>query len=164
MAISVEELNEFLISGYWWLPLPERLLTRNACHEVLQRLPDEVSNKIIYKQSVILIAPGPEWGQTLPTTLIGDLERFPHVPGLPGPAIETVVPKCNFALVYLAPELEKQSFEVVVGVVAHEIAHAEIGYILGTEQIERGADGLAENWGFAKEIEALRAANPHHRY
>jgi hypothetical protein len=102
-------------------------------------------------------------GQTLPTNLVAELERFPHVPGLPGPPVETVVRKCTFALMYLALELEKQSLAVVIGVVAHEIAHAEIGDIL-EPNCERDADKLAENWGFAKEIEALRAANPHHRY
>jgi hypothetical protein len=75
-----------------------------------------------------------------------------------------MIAKYKFALIYLAPELEKQSLAVVVGVVAHEIAHAETGNILGTESIERKADELAENWGFEKEIEALGAANPNHLY
>jgi len=53
--------------------------------------------------------------------------------------------------------------EEAVRVVAHEIAHVVLRDIVGTEA-ERAADSQARRWGFEKEIAALQAANPRHRW
>jgi hypothetical protein len=60
------EIEDFLSSGYWEISA-EREPTRNACQEVLRRLPSEIRERIMVKQSVILIAPGvADWGLARP--------------------------------------------------------------------------------------------------
>ena len=53
--------------------------------------------------------------------------------------------------------------EAAVRVVAHEIAHVVRRDIVGAEA-ERAADSQARRWGVEKEIAALQAANPRHRW
>ena len=69
----------------------------------------------------------------------------------------------RLGVIYLSLELEKQDYRVIVAVVAHEIAHVVTRNIMGDES-EIEADRMVEEWGFGEELQALRAANPNHRY
>ena len=126
------------------------------------------------KQSVILIAPGSldlgltrpmtanmvkvETTPTFPMTVIGD-DGKKTVRTYPGLRFSTF----QFGLIYLSPELDMLDYKSIVAVVAHEIAHAETGNIVG-EESERRADALIAHWGFGKELDSLRAVNPRHRW
>jgi hypothetical protein len=58
-------------------------------------------------------------------------------------------------------ETASRSFDVARGAVAHELAHVYAEHLIpgklkGYDEAEDEADQIAKNWGFDKEIEALR--------
>jgi hypothetical protein len=139
----IQEIHYFLIgqNGYWDIT-DDRPRTLRACWEVLCRLPEKITQGIMYGDPVVLIAPERAcWGRALPMSL----------------------PRAKFGWIYLAPELEDQSDRVIVAVVAHELAHVIIGDITGDES-EKKADLLIREWGFSAELDALQKINPNHCY
>jgi hypothetical protein len=127
-----------------WDITDDRPRTLRACWEVLCRLPQEITQNIIYGDPIVLVAPERAcWGWALPMSL--------------------PFRRAKFGWIYLAPELEDQSDRVIVAVVAHELAHIIIGDITGDES-EKKADELIREWGFSPELDALREINPNHRY
>lgn len=153
------EIDDFLQSGYWVFA-HGRQATRRACGEVLGRLPEEVQERIVYRNEVILLAPGSDWGIAMPMSLPVFLEPDPQE-GL----LKSDLRPYSFRLgvIYLSEDLEKQSHQVILAAVAHEIAHIVTRNIMDDES-EIQADRLVEEWGFAEELQALRAVNPSHRY
>jgi len=159
-----EEIDDHLTSGYWQIE-PERPKTRRACAAVLARLPEEIADRIIYSHEVLLFAPGGSLGQCLPYSLYGQMipkQMNVVVNGSPQ-SHSYEMPHFKFCLVYLAEELEKEEYPVIVAVVAHEVAHGILREVFGDE-CERQADLQIIEWGFEAELQALRDANPHHRY
>lgn len=164
-----DEIEDFLGDWYWYIS-PERRSTRQACGEVLARLPSDLAEEIVYlKRLVFLLAPGSEWGLARPISALYE----PIIESLPPVKVkvngkESLYPssshsKIHLALVFLSPDLEEEPYEVIVAVVAHELAHAISREIIGDES-EQLADNMIRQWGFEKELNALRQANPHHRY
>lgn len=167
------EIDDFLSSGFWEIS-PERRNTRRACREVLERLPGELVEQIVFRRSpVILMAPGKEWGLTRPMSFPYQLqtELLPSIKietvGKTESSEEVFTPKPHYtiklSIVYLSPDLEDQQHPVILAVVVHELAHAISRKVWG-EEAERKADDLTRQWGFGRELEALREANPRHRY
>jgi hypothetical protein len=163
------EIEDFLCSGYWDIAT-ESVATRKACAEVLSRLPDEVVEQIVYRQKVILLAPGNDWGRAIPYSLLGEKRTSPSLRASTSRegATEELEHSVEYtevqvALVYVAPQLEQQDYSVIVAVVAHEVAHGISRQIVG-EESERLADQLTGEWGFGRELQALRVANPRHRF
>jgi hypothetical protein len=163
------EIEDFLCSGYWDIAT-ERVATRKACAEVLSRLPDDVVEQIVYRQKIILLAPGKDWGRALPYSLLGEIRASPtmHVSvtregGTHELERSVKHAEVQFALVYLAPQLERQDYPVIVATVAHEVAHGISRQIDG-EESERLADQMIGEWRFGRELQALRATNPRHRF
>ena len=162
------EIEDFLSSGYWEISA-EREPTRKACREVLRRLPSEIRERIMVKQSVILIAPGgADLGLARPMTV--NAVKHETTPAFNMTVIggDTISPSLQistfqFGLVYLSPELDEHDCKAIVAVVAHEIAHTESRNIVG-ENGERQADALIRTWGFGKELDYLRAVNLRHRW
>lgn len=71
--------------------------------------------------------------------LWGQLDRFPNVP-----------------IIYLSPYLELVSDAAVVGLVAHEMAHALLDHLGGEfsyDEMEAQAHSAVREWGFAEEAE-----------
>jgi hypothetical protein len=59
--------------------------------------------------------------------------------------------------IYLDPDLLKEPKDVAIGTIAHEFAHLFLGHTgSGSLQQDYEADNLAENWGFKKQIKAMR--------
>jgi len=57
----------------------------------------------------------------------------------------------------LDPHLLNEPKDVAIGTIAHEFAHLFLGHVApGSLQNEYEADTLAENWGFKKQIKAMR--------
>ena len=154
-----DEIEDFLTSGYWDIS-PERPQTRKACREVLARLPEDLVEEIVYQcGKIVLLAPGKEWGLARPISFPCKPEAIRVQLGRKSRKLYQV----EMGLVYLSPDLETESYPVIVAVVAHELAHALSRQIVDKES-ELLADNLIQQWGFGKELEALRAANPRHRY
>jgi len=146
-----QDIHYFLIgeSGCWVID-PERVKTLRACWGVLCRLPEEVAQKIISDDRVILIAPTRNcWGFARPLSFAIPEKR------------DVTIFRLGF--VYLAPDLELQDDRVIVATVAHELAHIEIADIVG-KRSEVAADALIRKWGFSSELDKLREANPNHRF
>ncbi|MEE4601990.1 MAG: hypothetical protein V2J65_11985 [Desulfobacteraceae bacterium] len=47
-------------------------------------------------------------------------------------------------------------FEILRGIIAHELAHVYLLHLSGNKEIEDEADNLAASWGFQSEINAFR--------
>jgi hypothetical protein len=164
------EIEEFLGSGYWVIA-PERRATRSACANVLRRLPEAIADQVINLQRVILLAPSRgEWGRALPFSWpeINQPEPLPSIRVKDGTSERVEAPQATvvtvrFSLVYLSPDLEAESPEVIVAVTAHEIAHGITGQIIG-EESELLADQTIREWGFGYELDLLREKNRNHRY
>jgi len=67
-------------------------------------------------------------------------------------------------VLYLSPALERAAFDIVVAIVAHELAHLALGHDLftGPQQYEAQEDevfGLICRWGFEKEAKKHRRVN-----
>jgi hypothetical protein len=100
-----------------------------------------------------------------------DYEIFGPAPPILGELVGTYLTMRNqppMHFIYLAPALEDQPKEVVLGIVAHEIAHAMLRHgspegqknmtRVGSSGLggEQNADSLASKWGFAQEIARSR--------
>lgn len=166
--MDVQDISDFL-EGFGWFE-PGRTATHRACRDVIERLPEEIQEQIVHGQTMVIFAPGRQWGQTLPYSLTGmiEAETGTKVTTRTDDVVQEFrVPsrlcEVQFSLVYLSPELEDQKYPVLLGVVAHEIAHAVTREIEG-DDAERTADDLARSWGFGAELNAVQQANPNHRY
>src|SRR5690348_16640604 len=112
-----EEIREFLSEWYWYIA-PERNRTRKACEEVLSRLPEDLTESIMYRKTVILIAPAKtDLGLARPVSFWHfkhELLRSLPTIQTPGgkPSAEREVYKAEFSVVYLSPDLEDATSSV----------------------------------------------------
>jgi hypothetical protein len=66
-------------------------------------------------------------------------------------------------VLYLSPILENRAYDIVVGVVAHELAHLAMGHSLfpnpnDSDRQEKEAYECVVKWGFEKEVRKHRAS------
>ena len=155
---NADEIEVFL-QGDWWEIAPARHKTRRACAEVLSRLPEEVKEQIIYRNEMILLAPGKDLVISRPVNLTST--KFEDQEGPLGVRFREHT--FRFSLIYLSDDLEEKDYQVILAVVAHEIAHSVTGNIWNDES-EVQADRLITEWGFGEELQSLREENPRHRY
>lgn len=69
-----------------------------------------------------------------------------------------VSPTCRHVITFYSNLLNRLSDDAVMGVMAHELAHAWLNEHVGPEasrQREEDADYLAEMWGFDQQLSAL---------
>jgi len=69
-----------------------------------------------------------------------------------------VPPTCRHVITFYSNLLSRLSDDAVMGVMAHELAHAWLNEHVGPEaskQREEDADCLAEMWGFDQQLSAL---------
>ena len=92
-------------------------------------------------------------------------EDFPSFSIYEGHAIEgahVTEDSVIFDVDKLKNELSDGDEDVMVGIIAHELAHVFLKHGSVPDMVERGleyedeADRLASNWGFAKEVTAFR--------
>ena len=64
-------------------------------------------------------------------------------------------------VIYLSPRLEEKKLDLMIGIVAHELAHVYLRHnLIGSsmdeyERQEKEADDLIIKWGFTEELEAV---------
>jgi len=69
-----------------------------------------------------------------------------------------IPPTCRHTITFYSDLLNRLSDDAVIGVIAHELAHAWLNEHVGPEasrQREKDADYLAEMWGFDQQLSAL---------
>ena len=106
---------------------------REVCVHVLHRMPKEATHLILSTAFVCWVGGGRSW---------------------------TGRPEGRCRLVLLDPRLPCYSCDMVTGIVAHEFAHVVLGHERGGTKAEDKADCLAGEWGFGREIAAVRAGLP----
>jgi len=71
---------------------------------------------------------------------------------------DEISPNCRHMITFYSDLLNRLSDEAVMGVMAHELAHAWLNEHIGPEasrRREEDADYLAEMWGFSQQLSAL---------
>ena len=117
-----------------------------AIAEVLRRLPDQDFEALDSKWYEF------EW--FIPHEHVyGKIQPFPE--NQPGDGEEL---KRLAVVLYLSPILEEEELDLVVAVVAHELAHLVLGHPLFSNKIEeyerneKEVDAKLHEWGFEKEV------------
>jgi hypothetical protein len=110
---------------------------REACREVLAKMPEDDADRVRGTCLVSWIA-------------------------APGRSCTKVLNRRAglYRAVWLDPRLPRYPCDVIVGIVAHEFAHVVCEHEGETATSESEADRRAEEWGFGREIEAVRTYNP----
>jgi len=135
---------------------PEENIRYRAISEVLRRIPHVDYEKLKNKIDNF------EW--FIPhKDLLGNLHPFFRVAGEVKDEGGKIILASHVQVLYLSPILEERAWDIVVAVVAHELAHLAIGHPL----VSDGNDcDIKENeawecvlkWGFDKEAKKHRAS------
>lgn len=152
-----DQIVEFVYAVTPWSIEPTRKRTREACLHVLLRLPEDIRSAILSEPPpVIVIAPA---DACLALTRLHEvLAPLRDLSTEARTLTACSDARVQFAVVYLSPFLEQQPLPVIVGTVAHELAHAITKNVLA--DAERHMDNVAIQWGFGEEIKSLRQVFP----
>ena len=126
----------------------EESLRYQAIAEVLRRLPDQDFEMLDSKVD--------DFDWFIPHEHVyGRIQPFPATQQVQLPS---GTPSARLAVVlYLSPKLEEEEWDLVVAVVAHELAHLVLGHSLFSsnedyERNEKEVDAKLHEWGFETEV------------
>ena len=153
--MTTDEAEYFLESGYWEICGQNR---HAAAVEFLIRAPEEVTDRLAME--IFLLGPHKEvLGQSLPLEFFPVFMASKPNPTRARPSIfkpdPTLPRRAKVNFIYLSPRLESLSFDAVVGILAHEVAHGFVG-VLGNGREEEAWE-QARRWGFGREVDVARA-------
>lgn len=120
-----------------------------AIAEVLRRIPEEAYKKLVEKVEEFLwfVPPKDQFGLFYPFPATRERQI----------AENGMEERERAEVIYLSPELEEEELDVVIVVVAHELAHVYAGHNTvppnpdDIERNEKEAWQLVQKWGFNKE-------------
>lgn len=141
-----EDIEYWIGRHFYESPLAHPNIER-ALFEVMKRLPDKIAENIMCpdEQEVHVFC-----CSEASTVAAYNVLCQPH----------KEIKQVWLTLIVLGSTLEDEPFDCIVGTIAHEFAHfirEDDGNVGGDYSNERAADQLASEWGFAQEIQEMRA-------
>lgn len=153
--VSARNIEQVFMDGFWpgagLCPDPEQSTRHMALAEVLCTIPDEDYEILKSKTEE------DEFQYFIPHYDVLGL-AMPFTPNIYPEEDEKGLQLAPYSqVIYLSPRLELMSFDIVVAVVAHELAHITLGHKLrcGPEEYElqeAQAWDKVRMWGFKKEV------------